>query len=432
MINVHPTLYYLLIEALAVFILLSCFLSFLQIKQYLQRKKTLINLVSRLKDNKSQRKEELFRLLKEQGTTDEEQLETASNGIIKNETVFYQYIVHALVNIDLNQIADLDKHVEVLINSTTKTNLENKAGANSDIEQISSGLSELRTTVQEIREGQFQLMDVLAHTPVPTPSTPITDSTSNESVSPSKINEEPVPDSSPSDTEGDEIEALEMDFDDFDAEPEAENIAEVNEEITEPLEKPEEPQEKEAQDEKIPASNIEETNDSIDDLLSEVQAKEISADSPEDTVSTEPESENTENDNVNPDDIIDSMQTQSNAPVDKAETPDEKETELQTTNPVTENDIDSILDAELNSTETDPEKSLGIDIDTLIEEVADENRSVLMEKSEPQATKEKPNTEKEGILDELNNIEPVQAEETTHQGIEGASGLAEELEELLK
>jgi len=430
MINVHPTLYYLLIEALAVFILLSCFLSFLQIKQYLQRKKVLINLVSRLKDNKSQRKEELFRLLKEQGTTDEKELEIISNGIIKNETVFYQYIVHSLVKIDLNQLADLDKHVEVLINSTTKTNLENKEAEKSNTEKISSELSALRTTVQEIREGQFQLMDVLAHTPVVTPSTPIEKYTSNESVSPTEIDEQPLPDSS--DTEDNEIEALEMDFDDFDDKPE--DAAEENEENTKS-------QEKVATEETIPASEETETNDSIDDLLSEVQTKNKSADPVKNTGSTESENknknENIEADNINPDDIIDSMQAQSNAPVNTAESSDKKETvtkenEPQKIDPVTENDIDSILDAELNSTETDPEESLGIDIDALIEDVADENRSVLEEKNEPQAKKEKSGTQKEDIVDELNNIEPVQAEETTHQGIEGAAGLAAELEDLLK
>jgi len=428
MINIHPTLYSLLLEVLVVFILLTCILSFFQIKHYLQRKKVLFNLVSRLKNNSVQRKEALFRLLKEQGSTDEEQLEIISREIIQNETVFYQYIVHALINIDLNQLSDLDKHVEVLINSTTKTNLANKVGANRDIEKIASEISELHTTVQEIREGQFQLMDVMAHPSVAVSGSAVkTDNTPKEII-PSETGEEALPDSSPSDTENDEIEALEMDFDNFDEESEI--ASEANEENTEPLEKPEEPKTTEITDEALPDTNIVETNDSIDDLLSEVQTENTSTRSLENKTNIEPENEDVECADVNPDDIIDNINTQPDSS-DKKETSTKKSKPEEIT-PATENDIDAILEAELSSTETDPEESLGIDIDALIEEVADENKSVLTEKSESEAKKEKPDSDAEKIVNELNNIEPAQAKETTHQGMEGATGLAAELEELLK
>ncbi|NOY73384.1 MAG: hypothetical protein GXP14_13625 [Gammaproteobacteria bacterium] len=365
MINIHSSLYYLLLEALVVFILLTAVLSFFQIRHYLKRKKTLIDIVYKIKENGSQRKEELIRLLKEQGLPDEEQLLMISSEIMKNETIFYQYIVHALVKIDLNQLSDLDKHVESLIHSISKASLKKKIETRDGLEKIVSNLSELHTTVQEIRDEQNQLMKMVICTP-----TPIENPALNKQETQSESAEESIVDVTTSET-----------------------VKEVDEKTEQSLRK-----------EEIDTNN--------EPLLEE---QEISSKATKD---------------VDPDNI----QTQKNRPVDQPTMPEEeniatKQNDPQPTSLAIEDDIDAILDAEIKPTEKKPEE---VDIDALIEEVADENKNVLIEKSSPKVKQQTSNDKADDILDELNNIESLQTEETTHQSMETEPPQEEELEELLK
>ncbi len=370
MINIHSGLYYLLLEALAVFILLTAILSFFQIKHYLKRKKTLIDIVYKLKENGSQRKAELIRLLKEQGFPDEEQLFMISSEIMKNETIFYQYIVHALVKIDLNQLSDLDKHVESLTHSISKASLNKKIKTRDGLEKIVFNLSELHTTVQEIRNEQNQLIKVVARTPITIDETTIESPTLNKQETQSNTSEESIADLTTSET-----------------------VKDVDEKNENSLKKEE----------------IDKNNEPL------LEEQEISPKATED---------------VDPNHI----QAQKDRPVDQPTMPEEenittKQNESQPTSLAIEDDIDAILDAEIEATEKKPEE---VDIDALIEEVADENKSVLIEKSSPKVKKQTSNDKADDILDELNNIESLQTEETTHQSMETEPPQEEELEELLK
>lgn len=120
MINLHPTLFFLLLEALAGVTALALMLALFAIRRRRHRRTALVDLVQRIKNTGDVRRESIAQVLRESGVSDDERLTALTQQVLTAETHFYQFLVRALLSSDDRSLLDLDRQVEALTDAITR------------------------------------------------------------------------------------------------------------------------------------------------------------------------------------------------------------------------------------------------------------------------------------------------------------------------
>lgn len=164
MISLHPTLFYLLLEALASVTVIALILGLYMMRQRRYRRTALIDLVERIKNSGNGRRESLARVLRESGVPDDERLTALTQQVLTAETHFYQFLVRALLSGNDRSLLDLDRQVEALTEAITRCspalkNLPANAGSvnltaateiNVELGQIKQVVAALQSNHQQV------------------------------------------------------------------------------------------------------------------------------------------------------------------------------------------------------------------------------------------------------------------------------------------
>lgn len=165
MISVHPTFFYLLLEALAGITVLALVLGLIVLRRRRRRRAVLVELVQRIKNTGNARSEGITRVLRESGVSDDERLAALTQQVLTAETHFYQFLVRALLSNDERALLDLDRQVEVLTDAITRCSpaLKNQPPmANSTspavTSQINAELGQIKQVVAALQSSHQQAL----------------------------------------------------------------------------------------------------------------------------------------------------------------------------------------------------------------------------------------------------------------------------------
>lgn len=165
MISLHPTLFYLLLEALAGVTVIALILGLLAIRRRRYRRTALVDLVHRIKNTGDARRESLGRVLRESGAPDDERLTALTQQVLTAETHFYQFLVRALLSGNDRSLLDLDRHVELLTEAITRCspslkNIPAKAGSAQPpaTTEINAELGQIRQVVAALQSNHQQVL----------------------------------------------------------------------------------------------------------------------------------------------------------------------------------------------------------------------------------------------------------------------------------
>lgn len=164
MISLHPTLFFLLLEALAGVTVLALLLGLFAIRRRRHRRTALVDLVQRIKNSGDMRRDDIARVLRESGVSDDERLTALTQQVLTAETHFYQFLVRALLSNDDRSLRDLDREVDALTNAITRSSPalksapaaagnENPAAAaeiNAELGQIKQVVTALQSSHQQV------------------------------------------------------------------------------------------------------------------------------------------------------------------------------------------------------------------------------------------------------------------------------------------
>lgn len=115
MTEIHPSLFYLMIEGLAALSLVLLLLLLYLLRKHSEKKRTLAKLVDQLTRATYERRETLREQLSEhQDESNKEAIENGVNAIVKRETLFYQYMVTLMLSKDTKPLLELDRQLENL------------------------------------------------------------------------------------------------------------------------------------------------------------------------------------------------------------------------------------------------------------------------------------------------------------------------------
>jgi len=165
MISVHPTFFYLLLEALAAVTALALLLGLVLLRRRRHRRGTLMDLVQRIKNAGEARREGITRVLQESGVSDDERLAALTQQVLTAETHFYQFLVRALLSNDDRALLDLDRQVEILTDAITRCSpaLKHQAAAFQDSNpampaEIHAELGQIKQVVAALQTSHQQAL----------------------------------------------------------------------------------------------------------------------------------------------------------------------------------------------------------------------------------------------------------------------------------
>ena len=174
MSSIHPSIFYLMIEALVVLTLLAGGLTFYIFKKRNDRNKQLTQLVENLTANTERRQEELLaQLSADQDNTSNELSEDAKQKIFQQETEFYQYMVKLTLAKDPQALLELDRQIEsltdtVIASCRTCMNSEPQQEVIEETNQdvglapaITNEMAEIRSEIVKIQEQNDVLLSTV-------------------------------------------------------------------------------------------------------------------------------------------------------------------------------------------------------------------------------------------------------------------------------
>ena len=141
--SLHPSTFYLMIEALAVLSIVIGIVAFVLIKRHLRRKALLIKLVDNITHNSEKRQQELQKLCPDH-----------ADQILKQETQLYQFMIRLITAKEPETLLEIDREIE----SYTNALLENSAhlsseqsGSDHQNEQVAEATSALKEDIAQIK-----------------------------------------------------------------------------------------------------------------------------------------------------------------------------------------------------------------------------------------------------------------------------------------
>ena len=163
MTSLHPTVFYLMIEALAALVIAVSGLAFYLYKKNLNQKKRLTSLVERITKNAEERQQKLKLLL---ANNDE-----ACSQTLKRETELYQFIVRLCTSKNSDILLDIDKEIEHYTNSLIETcqthqttpqdNAENNTSTIDTSESIAAEVATLRNDILGLQDDNQAILTAI-------------------------------------------------------------------------------------------------------------------------------------------------------------------------------------------------------------------------------------------------------------------------------
>ncbi len=160
MIQLSPTLYYILLEAIGLLTVVVAVMGGFALRRRRQRQQALLELVGRLKDNGPQRIETLRAALKAAGGASDERTAALADAILKAETGLYRFLIQALLKADGKSLLALDVQVEALIKEVAAA----PVAAPSPIAAVAGSGNETAKIIDAIRSEQAKVQTELKAT----------------------------------------------------------------------------------------------------------------------------------------------------------------------------------------------------------------------------------------------------------------------------